>query len=190
MNFMQANLVRVIPMCLACAALAHAGPVTIGGLWYEFYFTGVGSQVQMCSVTNAGCVPSPSSNSSFAPDPPWTFTAPANGAILTVTDVQKPGTSFDIFDFGKKIGSTPQVSGSQEDCGIDPVPCLADPRWSHGAFTLGSGAHSITISTNASFFGQGLGYFRLDAAGAQTPAIASINAQFGNAAHLAADKHR
>src|SRR5262249_27319822 len=93
--------------------------------------------------------------------PPWTFTAPAVGAIVLVTDAFTAGDRFQVFDFGSSLGLTSLPSGSA-DCGDDPVPCLATAGISKGSFALPSGNHSITINPVLSL-GGGSGYLRVDA---------------------------
>jgi hypothetical protein len=82
---------------------------------------------------------------------------------LTVTDANIIGDSFDVFDFGVLIASTPSVLPGG-DCPNDPVPCFADPRVSHGVFSLAPGAHSIVIFARDSPFLAGAAYFRVDEA--------------------------
>lgn len=142
------------------------GPIPTGGPWIEFAFTGTGSSATGCSPADPGgpsCAPSSGGNSVFGGSPPWTFTAPAGGATITVTDAFLRGDQFDIFDNGNPIGTTsaPATTGS---CGDNPDPCLADPQVSHGVFSVGAGAHSITIKAKASPFGAGAAYFRIDQA--------------------------
>jgi hypothetical protein len=142
------------------------GPVPIGGPWIEFAFGATGSSASGCSPADPGgpgCAPSSGGNSSFGGAPPWTFTAPAGGATITVTDAFLRGDQFEVFDSGSSIGvtSTPANTG---DCGDNPDPCLADPQVSHGVFSVGAGAHSITIKAKASPFGAGAAYFRIDVA--------------------------
>ncbi|MEO7971164.1 MAG: hypothetical protein ABI698_07690 [bacterium] len=142
------------------------GPVPTNGPWVEFAFFGKGIAATGCSPADPsgpGCAPSSAGNSVFGSAPPWTFTAPAGGANLTVTDAFLRGDQFEISDFGTPIGSTsiPATTGA---CGDDPVPCLADSGVSHGVFPMAAGAHSITIKAKASPFGGGAAYFRIDAA--------------------------
>jgi hypothetical protein len=96
----------------------------------------------------------------FAPDPPWTFIAGKRGVKFTVTDAFDFGDRFEAFDFGVSLGQTSAVPVG-EDCGSNPVPCLASA--SHATFALGAGAHSLTITPTASPFGGGAAYFRIAA---------------------------
>jgi hypothetical protein len=143
------------------------GPVPIGGPWNEFLFADPGSFATGCQ--GGACVPSSGGNSVFADDPPWTFTAPAEGATLTVTDVAWLGDQFEIFDFGTQLGatSTPQDLGG--DCGDDPEVCITDPRVSQGLFSLSPGPHEITIRAKLSPFGVGAAHFRVDLSAALSP---------------------
>jgi hypothetical protein len=147
------------------AAVAPAGPITPGGPWNEFSFTGAGSFAKGCAPADPGglgCAPSSAGNSHFVGAPPWTFVAPSDGATLTVTDAFLRGDTFQVLDIGNPIGSTSAVPTNATSCGSDPVPCLADPTVSHGVFNLGPGAHSITIKALASPFQTGAAYFRVD----------------------------
>ena len=147
------------------AAVAPAGPITPGGPWNEFSFTGAGSFAKGCAPADPGgqgCAPSSAGNSHFVGAPPWTFVAPSDGATLTVTDAFLKGDTFQVLDLGNPIGSTSAVPTNSASCGSDPVPCLADPTVSHGVFDLGPGTHSITIKALASPFQTGAAYFRVD----------------------------
>src|SRR3954465_12259086 len=71
------------------AVVAPAGPIATGGPWNEFSFSGPGSNAKGCAPADpagAACAPSSAGNSQFIGVPPWTFTAPSDGASLTVTD--------------------------------------------------------------------------------------------------------
>ncbi|HEV7796875.1 MAG TPA: hypothetical protein VGO73_01870, partial [Pyrinomonadaceae bacterium] len=137
-----------------------------GGPWIEFGFAGTGSSATGCSPadpTGIACSPSSGGNSVFGTAPPWTFTAPAGGANLTVTDAFLRGDQFEVFDFGVSIGAT-SLPATTGDCGSDPDPCLADAGVSHRVFPMAAGPHSITIKMKASPFSIGAAYFRIDAA--------------------------
>jgi len=159
-----------VVLCLGSVSPAVADPVAIG-TWYEFSFTGPGAQARGCFPADplgVGCGPSSGTPTTFAPAPPWTFTAPAGGATFTVTDAFLIGDAFNVLDFGVLIGSTPTVA-AVGNCGSDPVPCLANPAVSSGVFNLAAGAHSITIVARVAPFGSGAAYFRVDGGGG--PAI-------------------
>lgn len=143
------------------AVVTPQGPVLVDGPWYEFALKGVGVPVTGCSPADpAGPGCTAGAGSVFADAPPWTFSGPAT---LKVTDAFLNGDSFEVFDFGVSIGTTPGVAASGS-CGSDPAPCFADPASSSRAFSLGGGAHSITMKPTASPFSSGAAYFRVDAA--------------------------
>ena len=162
-NGMESRTPRKMTDRMTTASLM--GPVPVNGPWIEFAFTGTGSSATGCSPADPGgpaCSPSSGGNSVFGGIPPWTFTAPSGGATITVTDAFLRGDRFEIFDGGISIGvtSVPVTTGA---CGDNPDPCLIDPQVSHGVFTVGPGAHSITIKAQASPFGGGAAYFKIDA---------------------------
>src|SRR5215208_888947 len=67
-----------------------ADPIVVGN-WYEFqrepFCLGPFCPTASCTPSSTGpnCIPSPTGNSQFAPNPPWTFTLLGPGTI-TVTD--------------------------------------------------------------------------------------------------------
>ena len=138
-------------------------PSTIGlGAWYEFGFDPNHSPLA------AGCQPADPSGvpcrdgigSTFLGNSPWTFTAESL-AEMTVTDAFLAGDSFDVFDFGALMGSTPSVATGGADCGLNPSICFSAPGISHASFVLPAGAHSITVGVHeAQILGEG--FFRLD----------------------------
>src|SRR2546423_5642189 len=148
----------------ALALPALAGPIAVGGPWYEFSFGAVGSNAGACT----SCFPSSGGNSVFADGSPWTFTASAGGAVFIVTDAFGRGDSFNVFDFGSFISTTPTVSASDNNCD-DPAVCVLDPSYSHGLFNLGPGPHSLSITMFNSPFGGGAAYFRADAVAVPEP---------------------
>src|SRR5262249_25725659 len=97
--------------------------------------------------------------------PPWLFTAPSFGALLTVTDAFTAGDRFDVLDFNVSLGLTSAPSGSA-NCGDDPVPCLSTGGVSSRVYLLGAGSHSITIVPSLSPDGGGAGYLEVSAAAA------------------------
>lgn len=105
-----------------------------------------------------------------APPPPWTFTAPENGAQLTVLDAAWLVDSFDVYDNGSYIGSTSPLTCSStpctEYCSSDPDICVNDPDASKGVFMMESGLHAITIIPTETSSSVGAGYLRVDAIGA------------------------
>jgi hypothetical protein len=78
--------------------------------------------------------------------PPYTFTAPAGGITLQVTDAFDFGDILEVFDFGSSIGTTSLVGGGIGGCGSDPLPCLAHTRSSSRSFGLAAGNHSISFT--------------------------------------------
>jgi PEP-CTERM motif len=173
-NFINRDIrlraLRLFMVLLILGAVSGAAPSikadpVVVGTWYEFqrepFCLGPFCPTASCtpSTTGPNCIPSPSGNGQFAPNPPWTFTLLGPGTI-TVTDVAQSGDAFDVFDFGIFIGSTPNVPIAGTICGGDPVPCSLDPLVSHAVFSLMAGPHSITI-----FERNGrccVGYFRVD----------------------------
>lgn len=141
-----------------------SGTVPVGGPWIEFGFGPAGSFAVGClpaDPAGLGCASNPAGNSVFGDAPPWTFTAPEGGATLIVVDAFLLGDQFEIFDFGSAVGRTSIPTGNG-DCGIDPDECVADPFNSHGFFLLDPGPHQITIRMQASPFGGGAAYFRVE----------------------------
>jgi len=152
---------------LGAPSPSEAVPVSFG-TWFEFSWTGI-TQARGCQPADPGgldCVPSgfPSSggNSSFVGAPAWTFTSP-DPVRLTVTDAGQAIDRFFVLDSAAFLGPTSAPSNNPGDsCGTDPVPCLADPRLSHGVFGLDPGAHSIDMIQILNEGPDGAGYFRLD----------------------------
>lgn len=141
-------------------------PVPVDASWIEFSHLGPDTFAMGClqggDTGGLLCTPSSVGNSTFGGAPPWTFTAPATGATLTVTDAFLRGEMFEVFDFGISIGTTSVVSPGGS-CGDNPDDCVADPLVSHAVFTMPAGPHEITIKVTASAFGVGAAYFRVAA---------------------------
>jgi hypothetical protein len=148
----------VCGLMLAVATSAWAGPITVGGPWYEFGFDVEGG----FATDGSGTSPSSGGNSVFADTPPWTFTAGPDGALLTITDAFMSGDAFEVFDNAVSIGSTPLVASGLYG-GDDPAVTVLNPAFSHGTFVLGAGDHSITIQL-IDMISPGAGYFRVDGA--------------------------
>jgi hypothetical protein len=145
----------------AGAPQAEASPVATG-VWYQFSFTEVGVDARGCQPADPGglgCLASDGTPTTFAPAPPWTFDIGPLGGELVVTDAFLYGDSFDIFNFGALLGSTPFVA-TNGGCGSDPVVCAADPLASTGLFALAPGSYSLTIQPNA-VLSSGSAYFRV-----------------------------
>jgi hypothetical protein len=158
------HLLRMVVMrhvlacvCFTLAVLAnptqcYADPITpdmypiTPDIWNEFSFVQVGVQARGCSpVDTAGLACIPGSDSVFLGAPAWTYTAPADGATLRVTDAFNSGDAFLVLDFGSLLGVTPIVAPGSS-CGSDPDACFANASMSHNTFLLSPGAHSLTIT--------------------------------------------
>jgi hypothetical protein len=114
---------------------ASASPIVVGQ-WYGFTFSGVVGDPLQGGGGGILSIPSPA--------PAWDFTCTAE-CVVTFTDGFLAIDQFRIFDFGAALGDTSAPSGDAgHTCGADELACLADPQMSHGAFTVGAGAHSIT----------------------------------------------
>ena len=154
---------------MSCAT-ATAEPI-VADTFLEFAFFDAGTPATGCQPADpAGdfCSPSSGTPTEFLPAPPWTFTADAGGATLTVTDAFISGDQFEIFDFGASIGLTSApVAGV--DCGDDPVVCLATAEMSKAAFALAAGPHSITITPSIVPEPGGVGYLRVTGETAAVP---------------------
>ncbi len=136
-------------LCLTVPGAARAGPLLVDGGWQAFSWT-AGPNV-------------------FNDGGPFAFTtaAPVN---LTVTDAYKDGDRFEVFDFGKLVGTT---SPPVDDGALVLGPDLAvlDPKFSHGTFLLTAGAHSIAIENVAVATNHptGAAFVRADSAPAHAP---------------------
>jgi len=151
-------------MTFATARPASAGVISTG-VYYEFGFSTAGTPATGCDPADpAGpfCLPSGGTPTTFLDAPPWTFTAPSFGIVLTVVDAFNSGDRFQLFDFGTSIGLT-SVPVAGASCGDDPVVCLANPAMSKGTFSLAAGNHSLTLTPTATVGGGGAGYLRIDA---------------------------
>jgi hypothetical protein len=165
-------VIAVLFVCVIASARASAGPIPIGE-WLEFGFTEPGVGATGCSPDDpAGnfCIPSFGTPTSFLDAPAWTFTAPATGATLLVTDAFLSGDQFEILDFGIPIAFTsPPAAAGAVDCGDDPVPCFATAGISTLLQALAAGDHSLTIAALQAPSGGGSGYLRIDAVTAPVP---------------------
>lgn len=161
------KLIAALGMALGVTGPTYGVTITLDGKWNQFSFSAVGVLARGCKPADASglvCDPNPAGNSVDVGAPPWTFTAPADSAVLTVTDAFLAGDIFRIFDFGSLIGQTSLVDvNPRANCGTDPEKCILDSRFSSGVFILPAGNHSITIRPSASPYGQGSAYFRVDA---------------------------
>lgn len=160
-QLMHYTRVAAVSAALAMVAPVHAGPIPFN-TFLEFSFTDAGVPATGCDPADpAGpfCIPSSGTPTQFLDAPPWTFLAPAGGALLTVVDAFLAGDRFEIFDFGVSLGRTSPPVGNGE-CGDDPLVCLADPNVSHGLFALLGGPHSISLTPTISDGGGG-GYLQV-----------------------------
>jgi len=120
---------------------ANAVPIS-SGIWYEFRSFDDGS-TGACAGT-CGAV----AGTVFVGDGPWTFTG---SGILEVLDLFQLSDQFDVFDGAAFVGTTSTPGGGS--CGSSLAGCLANPNASYGAFSLGGGAHSITMNLVAGVVG-------------------------------------
>lgn len=151
---------------------ASAGPIVLGD-WLQFGFSEAGTPATGCDPDDPGgpfCIPSSGTPTSFLDAPPWTFTAPGDGATLRVTDSFDSGDRFELFDFGISLGFTslPAASGSV-DCGNDPAVCIVTAGISSGLFLLSAGNHSLTLIPTLAPSDGGSGFLRVDAGGTAVP---------------------
>ncbi|HVG38653.1 MAG TPA: PEP-CTERM sorting domain-containing protein [Pyrinomonadaceae bacterium] len=165
-KFLTSSFTKLVLAALALGMGAHVygGPVSVN-TFYQFGFAEAGSFATGCDPDDPSggfCLSSSGTPTQFLDAPPWTFTAPDTGVRLIVTDAFTAGDQFQVFDFGVSLGFTSAPIGS-DDCGDDPVPCLADPSISKAVFVLAPGDHSITILTSLSLDGGGSGYLNATA---------------------------
>lgn len=167
----------ILALIVAIATPASADPITFDQ-WYNFRTeAGVGDDFPPGLDLGAGAGFAVG-HSSFEPfyfapgDPPWTFTAPAQGATLTVLDGGEYGDVYDVFDFDSYLGATSPVDLNLlplAPCGDTPQECV-DTGWSQGSFFLGPGDHSITIAINDTIYPtSNLSWFIVTAAGEGPP---------------------
>lgn len=140
---------------------ARAGAIA-DGVFHEFSFGEAATVVVGCDPADSSgnfCLPSSGTPTSFLDAPPWTFSAPAEGATLTIVDAFESGDVFEVFDVGVSLGLT-SLPGAAVDCGDDPLPCLAEPAMSRRLFDLGAGDHAITLEVQSAPSGGGSGYLQ------------------------------
>lgn len=167
----------ILAFFLALIALGLSSPMVLAGDvddriddgWLTFSWNPDG--VYGCKPADPDGLPcAPMVGSIPADAPPWTFTAPEHGVMLTVVDTAVSGDQFQILDFDNIIGST---SDSQQgsSCSNDPSICLSNPAMSSGAFYFEAGEHSLTIAMLKNPFNFGAACFRLERA---TPGLMQI----------------
>lgn len=163
-------LAAVAASILAFSSPVQAGPIAFE-VWYEFGVGDVGVEATGCDPDDpdgAFCIPSSGTPTQFLDAPPWTFTAPASGATLTVIDAFESTERFELFDFGVSLGlSSLPAAASIVDCGDDPLVCLGTPGMSRGSFGVSAGNHAITIVPTLSQFGAA--YLQVSAAAVPEP---------------------
>jgi len=150
------SIVAALALFSSLSSGSLAGAIVPGNIiWYEFGFHGPG----MFAVNGSGTTPSSGGNSQQADDPPWTYTS-ADLTIVRITDAFTTGETFTLFDNATIVGSTSVPVGSPSPTTNDPEIAFPQPAYSHGAFTLPAGAHSLTIRQDAG--SPGAGYFEVE----------------------------
>lgn len=160
------NQLGALALLLSVSSLARAGAIPFD-TWLEFSFGDAGTPAAGCfpdDPAGAFCIPSGGTPTSFLDAAPWTFTAGASGATLTVVDAFVSGDRFELFDFGVSLGLT-SLPGSEDVCGDDPATCLATPGMSRLIASLGAGLHSLTLTPTLSPGGGGAGYLQVKEGG-------------------------
>ena len=150
--------------------------ITTDGSWHEFAFNLAGTFAFSCG---GGCDPTVNPVAEQTSAAPWTFTGPG---MVTLTDLFARGDQFELFDAGVLVGSTsvPTNDGAttcpSSGIGNDILACLADPTYSHGVFTVGAGAHSLTIEViqNAVGTDGGAAVFQLASASVPEPGTVTL----------------
>jgi hypothetical protein len=161
----------LITLVLA-AVPAYADLIAVDGTWHEFQFELAGSFTFSCG--GGGCDPTVTPVAEETSSPPWTFSGPAT---VTSTDLFQRGDQFALFDNAALVGDTSvPVNDGATTCpggGNNILGCLSDPTYSHGLFTLGAGAHSLTIEDvqNASGTTGGAAVFQVSA----VPEVSSVS---------------
>ena len=83
-----------------------------------------------------------------------------------MTDISCRGDRFEVFDFGRSLGTTSAVPAGRQCPDVqevnDPAIAFLDPTYSHGTFVLQPGDHAITIRAVVRPFGGGGAYLRVD----------------------------
>lgn len=100
---------------------------------------------------------------------PFDFTT-SGPTVLKVTDLYIDGDQFAVYDNGSLLGDTSVPANDGAYTG-DPDFAYSDPRWSHGFWDLGIGAHSLTfnIIATAACCATGGADFRVDPASVPEP---------------------
>jgi hypothetical protein len=152
------GLLAILAVISLGSSWSAAGVIVPGNIkWYEFAFVGGAGSF---ATNGSSTIPSSGGNSQQADNPPWTFTS-AIPTVVRVTDAFQPGDTFSLFDNATIVGPTSTPVGTPITTD-NPDVAFAQPGYSHGAFTLAPGAHSLTIRVDATPVGSGAGYFRVD----------------------------
>jgi hypothetical protein len=174
--FKASALAAALSTLLIAAPSAHAGAIPFD-TFLQFSFDSPGSVAKGCDPADpAGnfCIASSGTPTQFLDAPGWSFDAPA-GATVTVVDQFTSGDRFQIFDNGVLLGSTGALFPRQpEDCGDDPVNCLANPFIDSATFVLGAGSHLLTLIATDSPGGLGAGFLRVTAAVVPEPTSVAL----------------
>ena len=150
--------IGIAALVLVAGFVTPARPAAIvAGIWYEFQFLDSNTAAFGCTATT--CVMSTAPNTSFAGDPPWTFTS-ATPVQFILTDAFLAGDNFELFNNGQSLGITPATNGFA-DCGDDPVACSMNPMVSHRIYNVPAGNDSFTINVLSSSAGAGTGFFMM-----------------------------
>ena len=139
--------------------------VPLGATWQEFSFTVVGVQAQ-------GCLPADpiglvcedvGVNAVAVGAPPWTFTAPRRRRRVRAHRCLPGRRSVRGLRRHRLAGTHLRLRKRPPNCGPNPDVCFASVNLnSHGSFSLGPGAHSLTIKPTASPNGaRGAAFFRV-----------------------------
>jgi len=166
---MMKHIAISIVLFTLTAGLLSAGPVNVGGAWYEFWFGAAPSQAFGCVVRGThGCGPSSGGDSQFASDPPYTITVGSTGSVITIQDAFVRGDQFSIsVDGGPFLPTSAPINDGANACAnaTDPASCQLNPTYSHGVYALGPGTHTFTINVIQNAVtggGSGAAYFRID----------------------------
>lgn len=162
---MRMALLLNFAVVLCWPTAAGADPIS-AGVWYKFFFGQSGQTAQACG---SFCGPSVG-EVELAPAPPWTIDL-HDVELLSVTDANIAGDTFEIFNGATSLGFTSRVAVDVDhSCGPDPEACVRDGAMSSGQFVVGPGQPSFAFEVVGSPFGAGTGFFRVD----PTPEPASL----------------
>jgi len=148
-------------LMILSGTLAQGGSISLGE-WYEFGFDPNHSPLASgCAPADPQGVPCRAGiGSIFLDMPPWIATS-SSAMEITITDGLLAGDYFDVLVSGVTVGSTPAVTSSGLNCGLDPSVCDVTPGISHAQIVLPPGSFAITINVHpAQLLGEG--FFRVD----------------------------